>query len=82
MDKIKYVLENISKDNTAEHMADLLMDTNNSTYKMFEELSVSYLNGNKEYRKGIDDACAILTGWYLETIAEQIINSYVCEEED
>ena len=80
MDKIKYVLENISSEDTADHMADLLMDSNNPTYKMYEELASDYLKGNDDYRRGMNNACAVLTGWYLETIAEQIIDSYEKEE--
>lgn len=80
MDKIKYVLENISREDTADYMADLLMDSNNSTYKMYEELASDYLKGNDDYRRGMNNACATLTGWYLETIAEQIIDSYEKEE--
>lgn len=70
---IEQVLETIDKDTTAEYMAELLMDDKISSYKMFEELAHDYLNGNENVQKGIDRACAILTGWNLSSIAEQLL---------
>ena len=60
-------------------MAELLMDINNTTYKMFEELAAEFIAASEEKRNGINTACVLLTGWYLETIAQQIIDKYVTE---
>ena len=78
MNKVEHVLESkkITRDDTAEYMAELLMDTDVSTWKMFEELAIDYLNGTEEFRKGMDAATATLTGWYIPTIAEQLIDKY------
>ncbi len=76
INNINYVLENISRDDTAEHMAELLIDDECSTYKMFEELACLYLNGSDEVKKTIDNTCAIMTGWYFTSIAEQIKNKF------
>lgn len=62
-----------NRDLTAEYMAELLMDDSNSSYEMFEELVSSYLNGNTDYRNGLNAACSILTGYNLQSIAEEII---------
>ena len=72
MDNIKYVLDNVSRDDTADYMFELLTDSDNPTYKMFEEMASSYLDGNEEFRKGFNRACSILTGWNIETIGENL----------
>ena len=78
---IEFALMAISREDTAYYMAGLLLDEKISSYKMFEELASSYLrNKNEEYRKGIDMACAVLTGWSLETIARNLIENYEVEE--
>lgn len=55
-------------------MAELLMDTDITTYKMFEDLASAYLEANPAARAGIDKACSVLTGYSLPEIAEKIIN--------
>ena len=60
-------------DASADVMSELLMDDEWSTYKMFEGLASDYLNGNDDVRKGIDLACAALTGWNLDTIAKKVL---------
>ena len=82
MNNIKKVLQTISKDDTAEYMAWLLMDDGNTTWKMFEQMADEYFNGNKDFCEGFNRACAILTGWNIETIAEQILDEYEKENED
>ena len=72
MDNIKYVLENVERDTTAEYMSELLMDDTDSTYKMFEELASVYLSGDEKFREGMDIASSILTGWTVPTIAKNI----------
>ena len=46
------------------------------TYKMFEALAAEFIEASEEKRKGINTACVLLTGWYLETIAQQIMERY------
>lgn len=76
MEKIQYVLNNITREDTADYMAELLMDEYNTTWKMYEEIACAYLNGNEDYRRGLDDGLIYLTGWCLETIAQQIMERY------
>ena len=74
---IQKAWENVDRDNTAEYMAELLMDDENGTYKMFEELASAYLNNeSEEYRNGLNDAVIILTGWSLDTIAKEMLQKY------
>lgn len=73
MDSIREVLETVDRDISAEVMSELLMDDNWSTWKMFEGLASDYLNGSPDVQKGIDLACSALTGWYLSSIAKQIL---------
>ncbi len=63
-------------DISAEHMTELLTDPHWSTWKMFQDLASDYLNGSEEVKKGIDTACAALTGWNFSTIAQQVIDIY------
>ena len=58
---------------TADVMAELLMDENWTTWKMFEGLAGDYLNGNSDVRKGIDLAVSALTGWNMTSIAKKIL---------
>jgi hypothetical protein len=73
MNNIKEVLDTVDREITAEVMSELLMDDQWSTWKMFEGLASDYLSGSADVRKGIDLACSALTGWYLSSIAEQIL---------
>ena len=73
-DLIRQAQECSDRDISAEVMSELLMDTDWSTWKMFEGLATDYLWGNADVRKGIDQACAALTGWELGTIAQMIID--------
>lgn len=69
---IKRVYETCDMDTSADVLAELLMDPECSSWKMFEELAAAYVNGSDEVREGIDTACSILTGWKLASIARQI----------
>ena len=82
MEDIKYVYENVDRVTTSEYMSDLLMDDTNSTWKMFEEMAYCYINGSEEYRKGIDDACSVLTGYYFTTIAKRIREDEKAEDDE
>ena len=59
-------------DVTADLMADLLMDPENGTYRMAEELMDVYLGGSSEFRKGVSTAMGILLGWNMTSVVEQI----------
>ena len=71
---IKEALSIVDRDNSASYMAELLMDDYQSTYKMYEELAFSWLNGSEEYRNGLNDAVIIITGWSLDTISKNLMN--------
>lgn len=74
LEKIQEALKEGDKEVSADVMADLLMDDSNSSYEMFEELATAYVNHTDEaYRKGLNDACSVLTGYYLERIADDIL---------
>ena len=73
-ENIKKAYETVTREDSAEYMAELLMDTDNGTWKMFEELSSDFLNGNEDFRKGLNDAVTILTGWSLDTIAKNLLD--------
>ena len=75
--KIKRALTVVTKDNSAEYMAELLMDPNMSTWKMYEDLAQAYMRAEDPIqRKGIDEACTILTGYCMRAISEQLIKRY------
>ena len=67
-------LEEVDPEVSAEYMAETLMDYNNTTWKMYETLVHDWLNGNENYKKGLNDAVIIITGWSLETIAKHLLN--------
>ena len=82
MDKIAIVdqaLDTADREISADVMADLLMDDNWSTWKMFEGMASDYLGGSEDVRKGIDLACSAITGWDLASIAALILQR--CEEQ-
>ncbi len=68
---IKDAYENSDMDVSAEIMAELLIDDENTTWKMFENLASEYINCPGK-REGIDYATVILTGWSMATIAKKI----------
>ena len=75
MDKLlTKALNTLNREDTAEYMAELLMDSEQTTWKMYEEIACAYLNGNEDYRKGLDDGLIYLTGWCLETITNNLLN--------
>ncbi len=63
-------------DLSSGYMTELLTDYNYSTYKMFESLASSYVEGSAEVRNGIDTACSVLTGWTFLAIAETLVNKF------
>lgn len=73
---LRKALDKVSKEDSAEYMAELLMDENTTTWKMFEELAYSWINGNEDFRNGLNDAVILITGWSLDTIAKELFNKY------
>ena len=73
IEKVKEAYSEVDRENSAEYMAELLMDDTTSTWKMFEELASEFINGNEDVRKGIDTATILLTGWSMETISENLL---------
>ena len=82
LDVINKAIESESVDASAEVMSELLMDSDWSTYKMFEGLAADYIYGNDDVRKGIDLACSALTGWNLDTIAKKVLGKSAESKED
>lgn len=69
---IENALIDDDEETKAEEMAALLMDTDVSTYKMFDDLAILYINSSEEKREGIDRTLGILTGFNLAEIALEI----------
>ena len=76
---LKESLEEVDPDDSAEYMAELLMDDTTTTWKMYERLVGNWLNGSTEYRNGLNDAVILITGWSLDTIAKKLMEK---EEEE
>ena len=70
---IRKAYEKSNREKSAEILAEMLMDTEWSTWDMFESLAGDYLSGSEDFRKGIDDALMVVTGWKLSTIAGKIL---------
>lgn len=70
---LKKGLELADAEEAAGYMAEILMDDTDSTWKIYERLVSSWLNGSKEYRDGLNDAVILLTGWSLDTITNNIL---------
>ncbi len=73
LDIIKQALLEDNEENSAEYMAEVLMDDSVSTWMTFEHLASDYIYGSEDFRKGLDDCCMLLTGNSLRTIAEEIM---------
>ena len=54
------IMDRVDKYLVAEEMTEMLMDTNITTYDMFEDLLIAYRNGNEDFRKGMDKALETL----------------------
>ena len=59
---LRKALDLLDREDTAEYMAELLMDETQTTWKMYEKIASAYLNGNEDYRKGLNDSLIYLTG--------------------
>lgn len=70
---LRKALSEVTREDSADYMAELLMDNENSTWKMFEKLCFSWLNGNEDFRDGLNDAVILITGWSLDTIAKRLL---------
>lgn len=67
---MREILLKVDNDIVGKEMADMLMDTDISTYDMFEDLVTAYDNGNEDYRKGMNEALKILLWKDLPDIVE------------
>lgn len=65
------------RDVQANVMAQLLLDPNNSSYKMFEDLAAAYCSNNvsDDFRAGFDRACEILVANDMACIADIILGN-------
>ena len=66
------ILYKVNHNKVAELMSELLMDTNVTTYDMFEDLVVAYENGNEDFRKGMDKALETLLWYNMNDIVEKV----------
>lgn len=96
VDTVKLIetgLEKLSKDDTADFMAQLLMDPDHSTWKMYEDIARRYLNPSRlahndravdidSYRAGLNDALIYLTGWSIDTITHSMLVEYTGNNEE
>lgn len=78
MDEIKIKIEQATmtdREIQSNVLAQLLLDPNNSSYKMFEDLATAYYaNGtNDDFRAGFDRACEILVANNMASIADMIL---------
>ena len=58
---------------SADIMAALLMDDSVSTWEVYEDLSCRWVDGSDEFRRGMDCAIGMLTGYYLNDIAGKVL---------
>lgn len=74
MEKIlQKAFDDVDYEDSAAYMAELLMDDEVTTWKLFERLVGAWLNGNEDYRKGLNDAVIEITGYSLDTIANHLL---------
>lgn len=66
------ILYKVDNNAVCEQMTAMLMDTEISTYDMFEDLVVAYDKGNEDFRKGMDKALEILVWKNLPEIIEHM----------
>lgn len=70
---INKTISEVSREKSAEILAEILMSDEISTYKMFEELAEKFLEGNEDCKKGINLACAVITGYDLFELSEKLL---------
>lgn len=71
---IEKALEISDCEKSSEIMTGLLMDTDVSTYKSFEDLAGRYIGGSADFRKGIDAALTILLAYNMKEVANMVSN--------
>ena len=76
VNKVKEAYELCSSEETSEYLANLLIDDENTSFQMFEELASEYLEATPEYQEGINTACRILTGHELPDIADNLLKNH------
>lgn len=78
-EKILYKVDN---DKVAEEISEMLMDTEIPTYDMFENLVVAYVNGNDDFRKGMDSALTTLVWKNMEEIVDTVKANCLIKEDN
>lgn len=74
------ILYEVDYDKAADEMTAMLTDTDIPTYDMFEDLVVAYVNGNEDFRKGMNKALEVLIWKNMEELVKYIKAN--CAEED
>lgn len=74
------VLYKVDHEAVAEEMSMMLMDTDISTYDMFEDLVVAYEHGSEEFRKGMDKALETLLWKNMEEIVKHMEENCIRKE--
>ena len=76
-------LYKIDTDTSSEVMAQMLMDPDLSTYKMYEDLAGIYVDNscNSSFRAGMDRALGILLGHNLSEVTKQILDASKAKDE-
>lgn len=80
--EMEAMLYEVDNDKVADLMSDMLMDTNVTTYDMFEELVVAYHSGNEDFRKGMDKALETLLWYNMNDIANKVKEECIKKDED
>jgi len=73
LDVIREAYTASDKKESAAYLADIMMDDAISTYGLFEDLAVAYINGSEEFRRGLDTAAKYLTDRSIREMSENVI---------
>ena len=80
--EMEAMLYEVDNDKVANLMSDMLMDTDVTTYDMFEELVVAYNGGNEDFRKGMDKALETLLWYNMNDIVSKVKDECMKKDED
>lgn len=82
INEMEAMLYEVDNDKVANLMSDMLMDTDVTTYDMFEELVVAYRGGNEDFRKGMDKALETLLWYNMNDIVSKVKDECMKNDED
>ena len=74
------ILYKVDHEAVGEEMSMMLMDTDISTYDMFEDLVVAYKHGGEEFRKGMDKALEVLLWKNMAEIVKHMEENCIRKE--